>query len=152
MRRLRTRATTAVLTLGVATAAFAGAAFAGELSKKEYKAEINGVCETANEELEVVFDEVFSGLGEDEVPSPSQQEAAAEGALPIFRQMLDDIEDLDGPNPLEKKVGKLVDGYRDVADEIEDDPAVVFGADSENPFAKPDKRAEKLGLEECVQG
>lgn len=152
MRRLRTRATTAVLTLGLATVAFAGVAAAGELSKKEYKAEINEVCATANEELGAVLEEVFAEGGEDEELTPEQQQAAADAALPIFRQMLDDIEDVDGPKSLEKRVDKLVDGYRDVADEIEEDPAVVFGAESENPFAKPDKRAEKLGLEECVQG
>jgi hypothetical protein len=152
MRRFRTRATSALLTLGLATAAFAGVAAAGELSKKEYKAEINDLCVTANEDLGVVFEEVFGELvGEDEEPSPEQQQAAADGGLPIFRQMLDDIADLDGPKALEKKVDKLVDGYRDVADQIEEDPAVVFSADAEDPFVKLDKKARKLGLDDCVQ-
>jgi hypothetical protein len=152
MRRFRTRATTALLTLGLATAAFAGVAAAGELSKKEYKAEINDICATGNEDLGEVLEEVFAEGGEDEELTPEQQQAAADAALPIFRQMLDDIEDLDGPKSLERKVDKLVDGYRDVADEIEDDPAVVFSADAEDPFAKPDKQAKKLGLKKCVQG
>ncbi|MBA2327417.1 MAG: hypothetical protein H0V95_12355 [Actinobacteria bacterium] len=151
MRRASTLTTTALLTLGLATAAFAGVAAAGELSKKEYKAEINDVCVSANEDLGVVFEEVFADLEEDEEPSPEQQQAAADDALPIFRQMLDDIEDLDGPKALKKKVDKLVDGYRDVADEIEDDPEIVFSADAEDPFVKLDKQAAKLGLDDCVQ-
>jgi hypothetical protein len=151
MRRARTLLTTALLTLGLATAAFAGVAAAGELSKSDYKREINDLCVSANEDLDGVFEEVFADLEEDEEPSPEQQQAAADGALPIFRQVLDDIEDLDGPKALEKKVGKLVDGYRDVADEIEEDPAVVFSADAEDPFAKLDKQARKLGLKKCAQ-
>lgn len=151
MRRARTLLTAALLTLGLATAAFAGVAAAGELSKSEYKSEINDLCVSANEDLDVVFEEVFADLEEDQEPSPEQQQAAADGALPIFRQMLDDIEDLDGPKTLEKKVGKLVDGYRDVADEIEEDPAVVFSADAEDPFTKLDKQARKLGLRKCAQ-
>lgn len=143
---------TALLTLGLATAAFAGTAAAGgELSKKEYKAEINDRCVTANEDLNAVFEEIFTDFEEE--PTPEQQQAAADAGLPIFRQMLDDIEDLDGPNALKKKVDKLVDGYRDVADQIEDDPSIVFSSDpdAEDPFAKPDKQAKKLGLEECAQ-
>jgi hypothetical protein len=151
MRRFRTRATTALLTLGLATAAIAGVAAAGELSKKEYKAEINDICAAGNEDLGEVLEEVFAEGGEDEELTPEQQQAAADAALPIFRQMLDDIEDLDGPKALENKVGKLVDGYRDVADEIEEDPAVVFSADAEDPFAKLDKQARKLGLRKCAQ-
>lgn len=152
MRRVRTLVPAALLTLGLATAAFAGVAGAGgELSKSEYKAEINDVCATANEDLGAVFEEVFAELEEGDEPTPEQQQAAADGALPIFRQMLDDIGDLDGPKALDKKVDKLVDGYRDVADEIEDDPAVVFSADAKDPFKKLDKQAKKLGLTECAQ-
>ena len=149
----RARALVIVLiAIGFATAAFGGIAGAGEgLSKKEYRAEANDICATANEELGAVFEEVFGDFEEDQVPTAEQQRAAADAALPIFRQMLDDIEDLDGPSTLEKKVGKLVDGYRDVADEIEADPAVAFGPEAEDPFVKPDKQAKKLGLDDCVQ-
>jgi len=151
MRRLPTRATTVLLTLGLATAAFASVAAAGELSKKEYKAEINDHCATANEELGVVFDEVFGEFEEGEELSPEQIQEAADRALPIFRQLLDAVEEFEGPSRLEKKVGKLVDQYRDVADDIEENPEIAFSGD-EDPFEKADKRAEKLGLDECAQG
>jgi len=151
MHRARTLVTSALLALGLVTAAFAGVAAAGELSKKEYKAEINEICATANEDIGAVFDEVFGDFEEGEELSPDEIQAAADGALPIFRQLLDDVEDLDGPKSLKKKVGKLVDQYRDVADEIEEDPEIAFTGD-DDPFAKADKQAEKLGLDECAQG
>ena len=151
MRRFRALVTVLIVS-GLAALAFGGVASAGEqLSKKEYKAEINDLCVAANEDLNAAFEEIFTDFEEE--PTPEQQQAAADAGLPIFRQMLDDIEDLDGPDALKKKVDKLVDGYRDVADQIEDDPSVVFSADpdAEDPFVKPDKQARKLGLDECAQ-
>lgn len=151
MRRARTLVTAFVLTLGLATAAFAGVAAAGELSKSEYKAEINDLCVAANEELGIVFEEIFGDFEEGEELSPEQIQEAADAALPIFRGLLDDIEDLDGPKSLEKKVDKLVDQYRDIADEIEEDPEIAFTGE-DDPFAKADKQAAKLGLDDCAQG
>jgi hypothetical protein len=78
---------------------------------------------------------------------------AADGALPIFRTSLDDIEDLEGPSAYEKKVDKLLDQYRAVADDIENDPAIAFSSEDENDiWAKADKQAKKLGLRDCRQG
>lgn len=152
MRRARRSVTTALLIFGLATATFAGVAAAGELSKKEYKAEINDVCQGAGQELGAALEEIYADVEEGETLTPEQISDAADAALPIFRQLLDDVEEVEGPSRLERKVGKLVDQYREIADEIEEDPALVFGEDAEDPFAKADKQAEKLGLEECVQG
>ena len=151
MRRARTLVVTALLTLGLATAAFAGVAAAGELSKKEYKAEANQICEDAGDEIDAIFEEAFPGAVSAEDIEPEAFEAAILEVVPVFRQAIDDIGSLQGPSALEKKVDKVLDQYSDVVDEIEDDPQTLFEAD-ENPFAKPDKRAAKLGLDECVQG
>ena len=148
MRRARTLVTTFLLTLALATLAFAGVAAAGELSKSEYKAEINDLCEAGNEELGAVFEEILGDVEEE--PTPEQAQEAADAGLPIFRQMLDDIEDVEGPKALEKKVSKMVDQYRDVADEIEDDPESAFTGEFD-AFDKPNQQAEKLRLDACVQ-
>ncbi len=59
------------------------------------------------------------------------------------------IDDLGGPASLEKKVHKLTDEYRAVVDDVEADPVAVLTSD-EDPFAKTDKKATKLGLKECA--
>ncbi len=68
--------------------------------------------------------------------------------MPIFREMLDAVEGLEGPPAFEKKVDKLLDQYRAVADDIEDDPALVF---DESIWEKPDKVAKRLSVRDCVQ-
>jgi hypothetical protein len=152
MRRVRALVTPFLLTLGLATAAFAGVAAAGELSKKEYKAGVNDICAAFAEERDAAFGEAFEGLDETEEPSPEQLAAALDTVIPIFREALGGIEELDGPNSLEKKVNKVVDQYRDILEAIEADLDVVTGEDAEDPFAAADKQARKLGIGDCAQG
>ncbi|HUF84930.1 MAG TPA: hypothetical protein VMQ81_10105 [Acidimicrobiia bacterium] len=151
MRRVRTLATTGLLTLGLATAAFAGVAAAGELSKKEYKAEANQICEDAGDEIDAIFETAFEGVESEEDIDPAAFEAAINEAIPVFREAIDDIGGLEGPSALERKVDKLLDQYSEVVDEIEDDPQGAFESD-EDPFEAADKRARKLGLRRCAQG
>ena len=152
MRRARTFAITALLTLGLATAAFAGVAGAGgDLSKKEYLKEANGICAAADEEIDAAFETVFEGVESEEDIDPAAFEAVVvQSLLPAIRVAIADIATLDGPAKVEKKVGKALDQYTDVADEIEDDPLILLESD-EDPFAKADKTARKAGLTECAE-
>jgi hypothetical protein len=130
----------------------AGAAGAGEqLTKKEFRAQANQFCETASVALGVVFNDAFADLPEGQALPQAALEAAIATALPIFRQSLDAVEGLEGPEAFEKKVDKMLDQYRAAADEIEDDPQLAF-VDDDAIWTKPDKAAKKLGLEDCVQG
>lgn len=63
-----------------------------------------------------------------------------------------DIETLQGPAALEQKVDTFLDRFNAVVDEFEADPQAAFAEElSGYPFAKPDKLARKIGLNECVQ-
>jgi hypothetical protein len=151
MRRSTAFFTATVLTVGLA-AAFAGVAAAGEqLTKKEFLNEGNAICKAANKEINAVFEEVFAGVDENTQPSPDVQAAAAAGAIPIFRGALGEIEALEGPASLEKKVDKGLDQYNTVVDGIEADPQSAFGG-GPDPFVKADKLAVKVGLKQCTQG
>jgi hypothetical protein len=144
-----TALSTTVMTLAVATAAFAGVAAAGEqLSKKQFLKEGNAICKSANQEIDAVFEQVLGDSTAE--PTDEQFAAAAAGAIPIFRTALDDVEGLQGPASLEKQVDKLIGQYRDVADDIEADPASAFSPETD-VFAKADKLAKKVGLKTCAQ-
>jgi hypothetical protein len=139
--------------VGVATAAFAAVAGAGStLSTKQYLKKGNSICKAANKEINAAFEEVFVGLDENDQPSPQQVEDVVGRAAPIFRGALDDLEALEGPAALDKKVDALVDKYRDVVDDVEADPQRLFQEDSPDPFAKLDRKAKQLGLKVCAQG
>ena len=146
-----TKVMVTIAAIGLATAAFAGVASAHEQSKKQYLKQGNAVCKAANKELDTFFGELFKDFTQDQVPTAEQQRQAADGAIPIFSKALDDVEALEGPPALDKKVDKLLDQYRAVVEKIDADPSIVFSENSQDPFAKLDKQAKKLGLQQCGQ-
>jgi hypothetical protein len=153
MRRSALRITTTLLSLGLATAAFAGAAGAGEqLTKKEFVKQANATCETATEGISSAFAAALDGLAPNSQPPPEEAQAAlaaaVAGAVPIFRTALAEIEALDGPNVFEKKVDRLLDEYAADLDDVEADPMLAVG---EELFTRPDRRARRLGMKECIQ-
>lgn len=139
---------TSVVTVAIVVAGLGvNAASADALSKKAYLSAANGVCKTTNKALEAVFSK---SLGGSSSPSDAQVEAAVREAVPVFRKGLDDIDALEGPAAVDKKVGKVLDAYGKVLDKIENDPQGAFGG-KVDPFAKVDKAARKAGIKECVQ-
>lgn len=150
MRRCTALVTTTVVTLAIAAAGFAGVAAADQLSKKEFLKQGNAVCKQANTDINAVFEQAFAGLTDNQQPSEAQFAAAAAGAVPVFRTALDKIDELDGPASVEKQVGKVLQQYNDVVDDIEADPASAFTSEVD-VFAKADKAAKKAGLKQCAQ-
>jgi hypothetical protein len=148
-----TKLVVTIVTLGLASAAFAGIAGAGStLSKKEYLKEGNTICKAANVELNAIFDEVFADFDENDVLTDEQAQDLADRVVPIFDQALDDIDALEGPAALDKKVGKVLDEYRSITAEVQADPSIAFSPDSPDPFVEVDKKAKKIGLKACGQG
>jgi hypothetical protein len=138
-----------LVTVGIVVAGLGVSAASGDaLSKKAYLSAANGVCKTTNKALEAVFTKAFEGTG-DNGPTDAEVEDAAREAVPVLRDGLDKIDDLEGPTAVDKKVGKVLDAYRKVLDKIEDDPNGAFK--NEDPFAKADKAARKAGIKECTQ-
>ncbi len=139
-----------LVTVGVVVAGLGVGAASGEaLSKKAYLSAANGVCKTTNKALETVFNTAFKGLGKNDQPSDAQIAAAVSDAVPIFRKGLDDIDALEGPAAVDKKVGKVLAAYNDALDKVEADPRGAFS--KKNPFAKADKAARKAGIKDCAQ-
>jgi hypothetical protein len=143
------RISTALVTVGIVVAGLGVSAASGEaLSKKAYLSAANGVCKTTNKALETIFSKAFKGAGNDG-PSDAQVEAAAQEAVPVLRDGLDKVDDLEGPTAVDQKVGKVLDAYRKALDKIEADPNGAF--EKGDPFAKADKAAAKAGIKECAQ-
>jgi hypothetical protein len=151
MRRSATVLTATGLTLGFATAGFVGVATAGEqLSKQQFLKAGNSICKVANQGIDAVFEQAdLGGLDGNTELQTAAAKAAVGSALPILRAALDEIDGLDGPASLEKKVDKLLDQFNAIVDDLEADPQSAVTQD--DPFAKPNKVARKLGLKECDQ-
>jgi hypothetical protein len=152
MRRTAAFFTATTLTLGLTAAGFAGVAAAGEtLTKKEFLAEGNAICKVASQGINDVFEQTFAGLDENSEPPPEVLQAALDGVLPIFRGAISDIDTLEGPASVEKKVDKVLAQYEAVLVGFEADPQSAF-SEGPDPFTKADKAARKVGLKKCQQG
>ena len=144
---------TITLVLGFAATGFTGVANAGEqLTKKQFLKQANAICETATEGISSAFAAALDSLTPNSQPPPEEAQAAlaaaVAGAVPIFRNALAEIEALDGPTAFEKKVDRLLDEYASDLDDVEADPTLAVGEDL---FTRPDRRAQRLGLKECIQ-
>ena len=110
MRRSISFFTATILTLGLSAVGFAGVAAAGDqLTKKQFLKEGNAICKAARKDFFVVVDMAFAGLDENAEPPPEVIEAVVAVGIPILQDGFDNIEALEGPASLEKKVDKLVD-------------------------------------------
>ena len=120
-----------------------------QLTEKQFKRDTNLLCRATYVAITQVFEDAFQGVVSGDALPSEQVAAAANDALQLLRAMLDRIEALDGPVAYEKKVDRMLDQYRAVADRIEDDPQIIF--DEGGIFGKPDNAAARLGLRRCVQ-
>jgi hypothetical protein len=143
----------AVVTVGLTVTGLAGVGTAEELlSKKQFLKNANATCKKMYKAVDANFEEQFAGLKENAEPSPAQVEAAVAGFVQILRAAASDVEALQGPAALEKKVDAFLDRFNAVVDKFEADPQSAFAEElSGYPFAKPDKIARKTGLKECAQ-
>ena len=157
--------------------ALVGAACGGDeaLSKDEYIAQGNAICEDANAQLEAIFSEFFADFSEESTPEEfaelfagdftDQFTAAVEGQLA-------DLRDLAAPEGDENLLAALYDDVEGVMDEINQladdaaagDPAAIerlaARETDEDPshgslpvaatsFDEVDKRAIEYGLTVC---
>ena len=144
---------TVVATSGLTAAGLAGVAAADELlNKKEFLKQANAICKKMHKAIDEAVEEQFAGLEEDAEPSPAQIEAGVAAFIVTWRGAAADVEALQGPITLEKKVDAFLDRFNAVVDTFEANPQATFAEELTGyPFAKPDKVARKIGLRECLQ-
>ena len=140
-----------LLIIGVAasftvTTIGASASADSTLDKKQYLKAGNRICKATAREFAAVFEDYVAVGGSDQL-SAEQIEEIVGREVPIYRAEFDEIEALRGPRSLEKKVGVLLDKYRDVVDDVASDPTILSGSD---PFAPLNKKMKRLGLKACV--
>jgi hypothetical protein len=139
-----------------------------ELTKPEFVAQANAICEAADVELEPIFDSTFAGLEEldwddeanDDLIFGTFAEAAVQ-ARPIWDQMTDDLRDLHEPDADHDVVEELLDDLQStVAEFTEQITAAAEGDESakaliddenEDPFDDVNQRAREYGLASCEQ-
>ena len=148
MNRIRGAAAALVVAVVVLSA---GVALAAPLSESQWKKQANALCKQVNKQLGPIQQEVFAGLGENEQPSPEQFSAYLAQSLPVIEDGVASIDALNEPKSLKRGVKKFKVAVADTLATIEADPVAVLSGNND-PFAKADKAALKIGLKACANG
>jgi len=92
--------------------------------------------------------DVFAGLDQDEPPPPEALAAYAQEVVPILREGIEEIGDLEPPRRGQQRVARILGAYATAIDIIEADPNRL--ATGEDPFKASDMLAKNYGLEDCA--
>jgi hypothetical protein len=115
------------------------------LTKEEFLAEGNAICEAGNAELEQASSELQSGPG-----SPQFDAFISDTFIPNVQGQIDEIRALEPPEEDADTVNGILDDAEGVLDEIEADPA-TFGQGGD-PFAEVNTQLNDYGLTACAAG
>ena len=139
-----------------------------ELTKPEFVAQANAICEASDVELEPIFDATFAGLEEVDFDDEANEgliftrfAEAADQARPIWDQMADDLRDLHEPDADHDVIEELLDDLQSTVAEFAEQTAAaaagdesakaVFDDGNEDPFDDVNQRAREYGLAACGQ-
>ena len=140
---------TTTSTTAAATGATGATGPTGEpLTKDEFIAQADAICESSDKDIEAAAEDLFSGGAN---PGQAEEEAFVTGTLvPGVQQQLDAIRALTPPEGDEDEVNAVLDSAQEGLDELEDDPSLL--GTPQNPLNESTKLAKEYGFEACGQG
>jgi hypothetical protein len=154
------------------TVAIAGTMFttscgsdAEPLTKTEFIAQANTICQRSRAEAEPYFDAIYVDADDLDDADPATMlvlitrwDDAMAGVKPIFDKQLDDIGALEPPKSDKQLIETLLADQQAALDEFADNMAAAAAGDAaalesiesdEDPFADIDRRAREYGLTVC---
>jgi hypothetical protein len=161
---------TPMLTIAVGAALLtAGCGIQGDdaeaLTKPDFVAEANAICQTSNDRLDPIFEAVYADLDDVDWDDPDNQllifkrfDVALEQAVPIIDQQLDDVGALEPPADDKDLIETLLADQAAAVSEFtrlmnaaaDGDQAALAALDTEeDPFDDIDRRAREYGLTVC---
>jgi hypothetical protein len=126
---------------------------AGEaLSKSEFLAQGNAICEKGDKEINAEAKQTFTQQG---APSQATQtKFVTDTVIPNVQGQIDGIDALPLPSGDEDQVQAIVDAARSGLDKAKADPSLLTdqGGGQSDPFAEANKLANAYGLDKCGSG
>jgi hypothetical protein len=120
---------------------------ASNVTKEEFIANADEICAGYTERGEALGDDLAADASTEEVSA-----VILEDALPLFREQIAELRELDLPEADADELEQLWDDLEAGADEfeqqLEDDPEVAL-SDDFDPFAEANAFATEYGMEEC---
>ena len=134
------------------------------LSKPDFVAQANAICQVTNDQLDPIFDAVWAETDEIDRDDPANQllpfvrfHEAMQQVVPIVEQQLADIRALAPPAGDEQLIDELLDDQEAAIAEFatlmaaaaDGDEAAMAALDGDDPFDDIDRRARNYGLTAC---
>lgn len=141
----------AVVALTLVWAGCGSSSDAEPLTKAEFIAKGDAVCQRAEREKKVKIEAFLakSDLGPGKGFDEKENEAFVSTAVvPPIKGMGEELEDLGVPD--EQAAEDVVDGLMTVVGELEDDPALLTTSSGKDPFADVAKKAGDYGFKVCI--
>ena len=119
------------------------------LTKAEFIKQADAICEEGNESINVAVDEFAEekGTTTQKMTKKQQEEFVEQVIAGDIRSQAEEIDALGAPDGDEGQIEAMVEAVEDGADEIEEEPKVLFG--KANPLAEGTKLAKEYGLKVC---
>jgi hypothetical protein len=142
-----------VLGLGMAIALVAAGCGGGSddsdnaLSKSEFLAKGNAICDAGNKEIQTAFEDAI-GKGQ---PTQEQLDAVVTASLvPSIQGQVDDIRDLGAPEGDDGQIGKILDEAELAVQDVKENPSLATQEGGQSPFADVNQQLKEYGLTTCA--
>ena len=119
------------------------------LTKSEFLAQGNAICENGNQEIQAAGKKLFT---QSQPPSAAEQEKfATDTLIPSIQEQIDGIKALTPPAGDEDQVNAITDAAQSALDKAKADPALLTDQGGQSdPFAEANKLANAYGLDKCA--
>jgi hypothetical protein len=118
-------------------------------SKADYIEEADALCAKSDVQTDKIFEESFE---DPQKPQPEEAQAAIKEALPVVKDNLEKLKDLEKPKDDEEEIETIyasVETGIESLDEASANPDQSLAALLAEPFAQANKLAKDYGMNEC---
>ncbi len=118
------------------------------LTKSEFVAQGNAICEKGDKEIGAAAKKIFT---QSQAPSQADQEKfVTDTVIPNIQGQIDAIAALSPPSGDEDQVQGIVDAAQSALDKAKADPSLITDEGSaSDPFTEANKLADAYGLDKC---
>jgi hypothetical protein len=117
------------------------------LSKSEFLAQGNAICEKGDKEIDAAGSKIFT---QSQAPSQATQEKfVTDTVVPNIQGQIDGLSALSPPSGDEDQVQAILDAAQSALDKVKADPSLITQQAQSDPFAEANRLAQAYGLDKC---
>jgi hypothetical protein len=117
-------------------------------TKAVFLKEANAICSRAEARRGAALKAALRGVVKSEVTEAEREDLVSDVALPVYAEMITELEKVDVPPGQEEKVDRIIQAMKDTVSRVEADPS--SGQTGGGAVSKANELAYEYGLKRCV--